>query len=134
MLVLLTAMAALAAYGWLRTERGLVAIVGAVAVVQLAAHLLLAAGHAHAGSSAMLGAHAVAGLLLAVLLRHGEARLFAAARRRYLQWRVAVRTALAGLPTVPAFAQARVAGRTPALTMWIHRAVQGRAPPVAAVC
>jgi hypothetical protein len=134
LLLLLGALAALGAYGWLRTERGLVSIVGAVAVVQLAAHLVLSAGHAHAGSSAMLGAHAVAGLLLAALLRRGEARIFAAARRRYLQWRVAVRTALAGLPTLLAVPQPPVVGRTPDLTRWIHSAVHGRAPPVAAVC
>ncbi len=134
LLALLVALAALAAYGWLRTERGLVAIAAAVTVMQTATHLILGAGHTHSSSSAMLAGHVVAGLLLAILLRSGESRIFAAARRRYLQWQIAVRCALAGL-AAPRPAQPRsIADSAPALTSWFHTPVQGRGPPATAFC
>lgn len=134
LLLLLVAAAALAAHGWLRSERGLLAIVSAVAVAQLATHLVLAAGHAHSVSSAMTAGHVLAGLLLAVLLRHGESRLYAAARRRYLRWQIAVRTALAGVPRPPVAAGHLMSAPATLVTTWIHSPVHGRAPPVAAPC
>ena len=133
LLGLLVALASLAAYGWLRTERGLIAIAAAVTVVQGATHVILGAGHTHSSSSAMLAGHVVAGLALAFLLRSGESRIFAAARRRYLQWQIAVRSALAGLG-VPRPQQPRlIAGTATMLTSWFDTDVRGRAPPVAAL-
>jgi len=134
LLALLVALASLAAYGWLRTERGLLAIIAAVTVVQAATHVILGAGHTHSSSSAMLAGHLLAGLVLAVVLRTGEARIFAAARRRYLQWQIAVRSAVAGLGA-PHLPRPRViTGAAPVLTSWLHCDVQGRGPPAAAFC
>lgn len=134
LLALLTGVAALGAYGWLRKERGLFALLLAVAIVQVGAHVVLTAGHAHAGSTAMTLAHLGAALLLAVLLRHGESRIFAAARRRYLQWLVAVRSALAGLPTRRPGTTAVTVARSGGSMAGIHSRAQGRAPPVTAFC
>lgn len=132
LVALLVALAGLAAYGWLRTERGLPAIITAVIAVQAATHVILGAGHTHSSSTAMLAGHLVAGLLLAVLLRTGESRIFAAARRRYLQWQIAVRSALAGL-AAPRPQQPRlIASTATTLTSWFHTGVQGRGPPAAA--
>ncbi len=134
LLGLLTVMTVLAAYGWLRSERGVLAILAAVAVVQVGAHVVLSAGHAHAGSTAMTLAHLGTGLLLAVLLRHGESRIFAAARRRYLRWLVAVRLALAGLPARSPRSAVVVVTAGGASMTGIHRNTLGRAPPVVAFC
>ena len=101
-------------------------------------------GNLEAGSSAarrlpfyrpaMLAGHLLAGLVLAVVLRTGEARIFAAARRRYLQWQIAVRSAVAGLGA-PHLPRPRViTGAAPVLTSWLHCDVQGRGPPAAAFC
>ena len=134
LLALLVALASLATYGWLRTERGLLAIIAAVTVVPAATHVILGAGHTHSSSSAMLAGHLLAGLVLAVVLRTGEARIFAAARRRYLQWQIAVRSAVAGLGA-PHLPRPRViTGAAPVLTSWLHCDVQGRGPPAAAFC
>ncbi len=117
--------------GWW-TERGLIAIVAAVTVVQGAAHVILGAGHTHGSSSAMLAGHVVAGLARRSSCA-GESRIFAAARRRYLQWQIAVRCALAGLG-VPRPQQPRlIAGTATMLTSWFDTDVRGRAPPVAAL-
>ena len=134
LLVLLASLAALAAYGWLRTERGLLAIVAAVTVVQGAAHLILGAGHTHSSSSAMLAGHLLAGVVLAVLLRTGEARLFAAARRRYLQWQTAVRCALAGVASPQPAPQRLIADGLLRTTSWFDSHAQGRGPPATAFC
>ena len=105
-----------------------------VTVVQAATHVILGAGHTHSSSSAMLAGHLLAGLVLAVVLRTGEARIFAAARRRYLQWQIAVRSAVAGLGA-PHLPRPRViTGAAPVLTSWLHCDVQGRGPPAAAFC
>ena len=95
---LLIVAAVLAAHAWLRHERGLIAITAAVLTVQATVHLGLTVGHEHTPSTTMLAAHAVMALALAVFLRFGEARLHAAARRRYIRWLVAVRLLIAGLP------------------------------------
>ena len=100
---LLAAGACLAAYGWLARERGLTAILTAVVAVQAGGHLLFSVGHPHAADSRILLGHLVSAVVLAAFLRWGEARVFAAARRRYLQWAVAVRCAMAGLPGAPAW-------------------------------
>jgi hypothetical protein len=134
LLVLLVALASLAAYGWLRSERGLLAIIAAVTVVQAVTHVILGAGHTHSSSSAMLAGHLLAGLLLAVLLRSGESRIFAAARRRYLQWQIAVRCALAGLVAPRGARPQLVADSAATLTSRFHTPVQGRGPPAAAFC
>jgi hypothetical protein len=132
LVALLTALAAGVGYAWLRRERGLIPLVGAVIASQVLTHVALSAGHPHGASMVM--AHAAAAVALACFLRWGEARVFAAARRRYLRWLVALRLAQAGRiavrpwnPGVPA--TSAVGGQS-----WIHRAVQGRAPPVAASC
>lgn len=128
-MALLAAGASVAGYGWLSRERGLVAIWTAVVAVQGAGHVLAGVGHTHAMDARMLMGHLVAAAVLAGFLRWGEARVFAAARRRYLEWSVAVRSALAGLPELPAWRPAPVAaspvahGRTPSWT------VRGRGPP-----
>lgn len=128
-MALLAAGACAASYGWLRKERGLVAIWAAVVAVQAAGHLLASVGHAHAPDARMLTGHLVAAAVLAGFLRWGEARVFAAARGRYLAWSVAVRSALAGLPVPPAWRPVPVAispaphGRTLSWT------VRGRGPP-----
>lgn len=95
---LLLVAAVLAAHGWLRRERGLPAITAAVLVAQVAVHLGLTVGHGHSASTTMLAAHAVMALVLAGFLRFGEARIHAAARRRYLRWLVALRLLIADLP------------------------------------
>lgn len=129
-LLLLLVAAGVGAYHWTRSERGLLAIVTAVLVVQGAVHLTLGLGHSHAGGG-MLGAHLAAALLLALFLRSGEARLYAAARRRYLQWLVALRLALAGEPAQPV--AARPIWTIPALRdVWTPGGVAGRGPPAAA--
>lgn len=133
LLALLVAMAALAGYGWLRTERGLLGIVAAVTVMQGATHLILGAAHTHGSSWAMLAGHLVAGVLLAILLRSGESRIFAAARRRYLQWQVAVRSALAGLSAPRTAHYQLIAASSPSLTSWFDSGAQGRGPPAAAL-
>ena len=98
---LLVAGVSLGTYGWLQRERGIAAILAAVIAVQAGGHLLFSVGHAHAADSRMVLGHLVASVVLAAFLRWGEARVFAAARRRYLQWAVAVRCAMAGLPGAP---------------------------------
>jgi hypothetical protein len=134
LIILLMVVAVLAAYGWLRSERSLLAILAAVAVVQVGAHVVLSAGHAQAGSTAMTVAHFGAGIVLAVLLRNGESRIFAAARRRFLQWLITVRTALAGLPARRPVGAGIAVLAGGALATGIHSDAQGRAPPVAAFC
>lgn len=133
-LMLLTAAASLAAYAWLRTERGMIAILTAVIAVQVVSHLTMSMGHAHVTSDMMLMSHAIAAVVLAGFLRFGEARVFARARRRYLRWLVAVRLALAGvrLPRVELAQTSHEPNAT--VSVWLLRAVEGRAPPVAACC
>ena len=81
---------ALAAHVLADREHPLPALLAYVAASQAGLHLAFAGHHHHAGSGAppgagwdlaMLAAHALAGLLLAVWLRRGEAMLWAAARR-----------------------------------------------------
>lgn len=130
--LLLTGTAALAAYGWLRRERGLAAIICAVVAVQVTCHAVLSVGHTGAHNPAMLLTHAGAAILLAVFLRTGEARVYAAARRRYLQWVVAVRSALAGV-RVPVARPAAVTATAVSLRdVWTPGVVAGRGPPARA--
>jgi hypothetical protein len=76
----------------------------------------------------MMGAHAVAAVMLAVFLRLGEARLHAAARRRLLRWVVALRLALAGRPGV--LPRTRPVWFTVVLqSMWVPCVPEGRGPP-----
>lgn len=131
---LLFGVTGLSAFGWLRRERGLLAITGAVAVLQILAHLAFSVGHPHGLSPSMLAGHAAAALLLAVFLRSGEARAYAVARRRYLQWATAVRCAIAGLSPTPRWHMNLVPGEAVAVSTWIHRVGSGRGPPVAACC
>ena len=131
---LLTAAMALASYGWLRRERGLLAITGAVAGMQVLSHVAFSVGHTHPVSTSMLAGHAVAAVVLAAFLRWGEARTFAMARRRYLQWATAVRCALAGLSPMPQW-RTRYAGVVHMVRSGVvHRELNGRGPPVAACC
>ncbi len=126
---LLAAGASVAAYGWLSRERGILAIWTAVVAVQAAGHLLASVGHAHAVDARMLSGHLVAAAVLAVFLRWGEARVFAAARRRYLQWSVAVRSALAGLPELPARRPAPAWASPASPGGAVPGTVRGRGPP-----
>lgn len=129
LMLLLTAGTALAAYGWLGRERGLPAIAAAVVIVQAGCHLVLLTGHNGAYGMPMLATHAGAALLLAVFLRCGEARIYAAARRRYLHWLIAVRVALAGLRPTPV--RTVVIAAEPAVleSLWFSGGVNGRGPP-----
>lgn len=122
----------LSAFGWLRRERGLLAITATVAVLQVLAHLAFSVGHAHSVSVSMLAGHAVVALLLAIFLRWGEARVYAVARRRYLQWATAVRCAIAGRSPRPIWCTHLQAGAPVTASTWIHRIGSGRGPPVAA--
>jgi hypothetical protein len=131
---LLTASMTLASYGWLRRERSLLAITGAVAGIQVLSHVAFTVGHVHPLSTSMLAGHAVAAVVLAVFLRWGEARTFAMARRRYLQWATAVRCAVAGLSPMPQW-RASYAGVVHVVRSGpIHRELSGRDPPVTAWC
>jgi hypothetical protein len=131
---LLTAAMALASYGWLRRERGLLAITAAVAGIQVVSHAAFSVGHVHPMSAAMVAGHATAAVVLAVFLRWGEARTFAVARRRYLQWATAVRCALAGLSPMPQWRRSYAGVVHVARSGAIHRTLNGRDPPVAAWC
>ena len=132
---LLTVALMLASYGWLRKERGLLAITGAVAGIQLLSHVAFSVGHTHPVSTSMLAGHALAAVVLAVFLRWGEARAFAVARRRYLRWATAVRCALAGLSPMPHWCTTHDAGVFHMLRSGtIHRELNGRGPPVATCC
>lgn len=133
-LLLLSALAVVAAYGWLSRERGLASILAAVCGVQVIVHVLLGAGHFHADSSAMLLGHACAAVVLAGFLRWGEARVFAAARGRYLRWLVALRAALAETADRRTGSRPVSGSRVDRCSALIHRAVHERAPPVAALC
>ena len=95
---LLVVAAVLGSHGWLRRERGLLAITAAVVTVQIAVHVGLTVSHEHSASTTMVAAHAAMALVLAVFLRFGESRIHAAARRRYLAWLVALRLLIADLP------------------------------------
>jgi hypothetical protein len=123
------------AYHWVARERGLPAIVAVVVLLQVCLHALFGVGHAEgAAPVSMVVAHAVAAILLAVFLRWGEARLHAAARRRYLQWAVAVRLALAGRPR-PLPLRPRITWPARTLrTVWTSGTPAGRGPPAAACC
>lgn len=128
---LLIVAATLGGYGWLGRERGLIAITAVVLGTQIAAHVVLAVGHQHTMSEQMLITHAGAAVVLAVFLAVGEARLHAAARRRFLQWLVAVRIAVAGLPReLPWTARVNRSVR-PLFSLWAHGFGDGRGPPVA---
>lgn len=129
-LLLLLAAATVAAYHWTQRERGLLAISAAVLAVQGSVHLTLGLGHAHGGGG-MLGAHLAAALLLGLFLRFGEARLHAAARRRYLQWLVALRLTAAGEPARPV-RQRPIWAIAALRDVWTPGGVTGRGPPVAA--
>ncbi len=131
-MLLLLATSVLAAYGWSSAERSLLPIIAWVLAVQVLVHMVFAAGHAHQQSTAMLGAHALSALLLAAFLRFGEARVFAAARRRYLRWVIAVRTALVGLSPVPMRSNSWAVATAHVLTGVTHRAHAQRGPPVVA--
>ena len=128
---LLVAAAVLAGHGWLRRERGLLAITTAVLTVQVVVHFGLTVGHDHSASTTMLAAHAGMALLLAAFLRFGEARLHAAARRRYARWLVAVRLLIADLPhTLP---NTRTFHPTARLhTLWTPTPGPMRGPPALA--
>lgn len=127
-LILLLAAATAAGYHWSKRERGLLAIVTAVLVVQAAVHLTLGLGHSHAGGS-MLVSHLAAALLLAGFLRFGEARVHAAARRRYVRWLVAVRLALAKAPVRPVWIAPLPATVEQFRQIWIEGPAAGRGPP-----
>ena len=128
-LALLLATATVASYHWTKRERNLLTIVAAVLAVQAVVHVTL--GHAHSGRS-MLGAHVAAALLLALFLRIGEARLHAAARRRYLRWIVALRLALAGTLERPAVTRGLLGEISQLRDVWIDGTAAGRGPPVPA--
>lgn len=130
--LLLTATVALGAYGWLRRERGLAAIIGAVVAVQAACHVVLSVGHAGAHHPSMLLSHAGAAILLALFLRSGEARIFAAARRRFLQWLVAVRSALAGVRVLVAQPVTIWPSAQILRDVWTPGSVAVRGPPACA--
>lgn len=128
---LLVIAAVLSSHAWLHRERGLLAITVAVVAVQIGVHLGLAVGHDHRAGTTMLVAHAGAALLLALFLRSGEARLHAAARRRYLRLLIAAHLLLAGVPR--ALPQARtLVGKTPMRSLWVPAPGLRRGPPVAA--
>jgi hypothetical protein len=128
---LLVMAAVLAGHGWLRRERGLLAITAAVLIVQVTVHLGLTVGHDHAASTTMLAAHTGMALLLAFFLRFGEARLHAAARRRYARWLVAVRLLIAGLPqSLPTSIALPLPQRLE--TLWTPTAWPLRGPPASA--
>lgn len=130
-IALLIAAATLSSHAWLTKERGLLAITAAVVAAQFAVHLTLAGGHSHQLSVGMLLTHAGAALLLGVFLRVGEARIHAAARRRWLRLLVAVRVALAGVPQ-PLAASPLPASEPLVLTsLWIEHTEPGRGPPAA---
>lgn len=131
-LLLLLAAATLTGHTWLSKERGMLAIAGAVVTVQVGVHLGLTLGHDHALSAAMVLTHAGAALLLAVFLRTGEARIYAAARRRLLNLLVAMRLLTAGLPQYLPMSLARWEGPCCSLTPWTPAPGQRRGPPVAA--
>ena len=131
-LLLLLAAATLTGHTWLSKERGMLAIAGAVVTVQIGVHLGLTLGHAHALSTSMVLAHAGAALLLAVFLRTGEARIYAAARRRLLNLLVAMRLLTAGLPQYLPMSLARWEGPSCSLTPWTPAPGQRRGPLVAA--
>lgn len=128
-LMLLVAAAMVGGHHWLRRERGPLAILAAVVLVQVAAHLVLSTGHDHRTGSAMLLGHAVAALALAAFLRMGEARLHAAARGRYARWLVALRLAMAGPGSRPGFP--RLTEWTPLAlaAVWTSWVPAGRGPP-----
>lgn len=134
LLAMLVATTSLAASGWVRRERGLIAITGAVVGVQVLAHLALSIGHTHSPADSMLLAHAASALALAAFLRWGESRIFATTRRRYLQWLVTVRCAVAGLRPLPAWSPLAVEADIVTVSAWIHRVGAGRGPPVTASC
>lgn len=125
-LALLLATATVGSYHWTKRERGLLTIAAAVLAVQAVVHLTL--GHSHSGSR-MLAAHAVAAVLLALFLRTGEARLHAVARRRYLQWVVALRLALAEAPARPVVTRRLFEVVQTARDVWIDGTAPGRGPP-----
>ncbi len=128
---LLVIAAVLAARTWLSKERGLLAITAAVVIVQGAAHLGLSVGHPHPMSAAMVLTHAGAAVLLGVFLRLGEARVYAAARRRLLWLLVAMRLLAAGLPPRLAVTPAVVPAGDPLTSVWIPAPDHRRGPPVA---
>lgn len=132
LLFLLVAASVLAAYAWSSAERSLLPIIAWVLAVQVVVHAIFAAGHAHQQSAAMLGAHAASAVLLGAFLRFGEARVFAAARRRYLRWVIAVRTALVGLSPLPGRSNSWAVATALVLTGVAHRAHAERGPPVVA--
>lgn len=128
---LLVVAAVLASHGWLRRERGLVAITAAVGTVQIAVHLGLTVGHSHNAGPMMIGAHAAMALVLAAFLRSGEARIHAAARRRYLAWLVAVRLLIADLPR-PLPSARRIEPVQGLHTLWTPTPGPMRGPPAPA--
>lgn len=134
LMAMLVVATSLAAFGWVRRERGLIAITGVVIAVQVFAHLVLSIGHTHAAPDSMLVAHAASAVALACFLRWGESRIFSTARRRYLRWLVAVRCAVAGSVRTPASSRLVVATDLVAFSSWIHRVGAGRGPPVRAWC
>lgn len=130
---LLVAAATVAAHAWLSRERGLLAIAATVIGLQVGVHLGLTVGHAHSVGPAMILTHAAAALLLAVLLRAGEARIYAAARRRVLRLLVALRVMAAGLPRPLATSEVRweVACNLP--SVWTPAPGLRRGPPALAL-
>ena len=129
---LLLCAVSLGSYGWLKRERGLVAITSAVGALQLLTHLAFSAGHAHAVDGVMVGGHAAAAVLLAGFLRWGESRVYSASRRRYLEWLTAVRCAFSGVSAAPARRRPVVVAAPVLCENWIRSAWRGRGPPVAA--
>lgn len=130
LIALLTAGAALASYGWLRRERGLLAVVGAVLAIQIVSHVVMSVGHAVMPSPAMVLTHLGSAVLLAVFLRTGEARIFAAARRRYLYFLVALRLAAAGRSAGPVPHRPAAPTVRELVSLWLPRAAGERGPPV----
>ncbi len=129
---LLLCAVSLGSYGWLKRERGLLTITTVVVALQLLAHVAISAGHPHPVSGAMVAGHAAAAVVLAGFLRWGESRVYAAARGRYLQWLIAVRCALAGVPRPPVWRRPVVAQAPVLVENWIHSVWRGRGPPVTA--
>lgn len=130
-LLLLFGAATLGGHAWLSKERGLLAIVAAVLVVQVTVHLALTLGHDHTLTPAMILTHTGAALVLAVFLRSGEARLYAATRRRLVNLLIAMRLLAAGLPQYLPTSVTRWEGPSCRLTTWTPAPGQRRGPPAA---
>ena len=133
-ILLMVAAASVAAYAWLRSERGLIAITGAVVIVQVVGHVLLSLGHQGPSAPGMTLAHAGAAILLAFFLRWGEARIFAAARRSCLRLLIAARLRVAGTPNLPPNRATIGTVFRRGHSVWLGTGTGRRGPPAAACC